>query len=248
MAACITGYNNTMDVAGFGFNTQSAMFYQSLHAQHDVHNGVICDSCGANPLRGIRWRCQTCPDHDICGECKNRGAGVGHRFDMMSVGQTNDVMNGVGQRFQASQEAGVHWTSCKGCQMYPIRGTLYACTICPGFDMCENCNRTRLATQTHQHRFDFFYCARACNPPPSSQGQYTPSTYANTHYQGGSAEQQLAQNQAAYEAEQKEILHQGLVSQEQQQGHYDNSLAAQQYGAMYGDRKRDRVAALMGLR
>lgn len=135
MAAYITGYNNTMDVAGFGFNTQSAMFYQSLHAQHDVHNGVICDSCGANPLRGIRWRCQTCPDHDICGECKNRGAGVGHRFNMMSVGQTNDAVSGMGQEFQASQEAGVHWTSCKGCQVYPIRGTLYACTVCPGFNM-----------------------------------------------------------------------------------------------------------------
>ncbi|KAK4496455.1 hypothetical protein PRZ48_012435 [Zasmidium cellare] len=169
---------------------------------------------------------------------------------MMGVAQTDDSTGGVGQAFQAQHEAAVHWTSCKGCQAYSVRGTLFACMVCPGFDLCENCNHNRIATQTHQHRFDFFYCPRSCNSAPSSQGHYIPINYQSQNdYQGGSAEQQLAQNQAAYsEAEQKEMLHQTLVNQEQQQGLYDNNVAAQQYGAMYGDRKRDRVAALIGLR
>lgn len=35
-----------------------------------VHEGVLCDECGANPLVGFRYKCMTCPDYDICGGCK----------------------------------------------------------------------------------------------------------------------------------------------------------------------------------
>lgn len=33
------------------------------------HHGVTCDGCGANPLKGPRFRCAVCPDYDLCGEC-----------------------------------------------------------------------------------------------------------------------------------------------------------------------------------
>lgn len=151
MAAYIAGYNNTADVAGFGFNAQSAMFYQSQHTQHDDHNGVVCDSCGANPLRGTRWRCQTCPDHDICGDCRSRGAGAGHRLQSVSVAQTNDALNGAPQGFQVPQDTGVHWTTCKGCQEYPIRGTLYTCMVCPGFDMVSSYSQPLTTTLSQCH-------------------------------------------------------------------------------------------------
>lgn len=133
MAAYISGYSNTMDVAGFGFNTQSAMFWQSQHAQLDVHNGVTCDSCGANPLRGIRWKCQSCPDHDICNNCKKTGRS-GHSFQITSVTTTNNQI-AAAQGLSQTPEAGVHSTTCQGCNAKPIRGTLYSCTQCPNFDL-----------------------------------------------------------------------------------------------------------------
>ncbi|CAE7461516.1 Sqstm1, partial [Symbiodinium pilosum] len=37
-----------------------------------VHHGVTCDGCGANPILGPRFKCQTCPDYDLCGACYAR--------------------------------------------------------------------------------------------------------------------------------------------------------------------------------
>lgn len=38
-----------------------------------IHRGVSCNSCGVNPLRGIRWRCANCPDYDLCEACEAPG-------------------------------------------------------------------------------------------------------------------------------------------------------------------------------
>ncbi|MBX9636002.1 MAG: hypothetical protein K2Q45_00435 [Nitrosomonas sp.] len=33
------------------------------------HEGVRCDGCGAFPIEGPRWKCQTCADFDFCDQC-----------------------------------------------------------------------------------------------------------------------------------------------------------------------------------
>jgi len=38
-------------------------------AQMLQHPHVTCDGCGANPIKGPRFKCQSCPDFDFCGEC-----------------------------------------------------------------------------------------------------------------------------------------------------------------------------------
>ena len=31
-----------------------------------VHNGVACKSCNMSPINGIRYKCPTCVDFNIC--------------------------------------------------------------------------------------------------------------------------------------------------------------------------------------
>lgn len=35
-----------------------------------VHEYVICDGCGANPISGTRYKCYECPDFDLCEKCQ----------------------------------------------------------------------------------------------------------------------------------------------------------------------------------
>lgn len=35
-----------------------------------VHDCIKCDGCGLAPLRGRRWHCRSCPDHDLCDPCQ----------------------------------------------------------------------------------------------------------------------------------------------------------------------------------
>jgi len=34
-----------------------------------VHGRVRCDSCGMQPIRGVRYKCTKCPDFDLCSIC-----------------------------------------------------------------------------------------------------------------------------------------------------------------------------------
>lgn len=38
-----------------------------------VHEGVVCDGCNRNPIRGDRFKCSICPDFDLCSECESKG-------------------------------------------------------------------------------------------------------------------------------------------------------------------------------
>jgi hypothetical protein len=38
--------------------------------QHGVHNGVECDGCGMNPIRGPRYKSTVKDNYDLCEECK----------------------------------------------------------------------------------------------------------------------------------------------------------------------------------
>eukprot|EP00927_Polykrikos_kofoidii_P080101 TRINITY_DN7697_c0_g1_i1.p1 TRINITY_DN7697_c0_g1~~TRINITY_DN7697_c0_g1_i1.p1 ORF type:complete len:191 (+),score=50.34 TRINITY_DN7697_c0_g1_i1:109-681(+) len=33
------------------------------------HAGITCDGCGTAPVFGYRFRCKSCPNHDICETC-----------------------------------------------------------------------------------------------------------------------------------------------------------------------------------
>nr|CAB3450395.1 unnamed protein product [Digitaria exilis] len=50
----------------------------------DVHVGIGCDSCGAYPIRGKRYKCRDCTEvigFDLCGECYNSSLKLPGRFN-----------------------------------------------------------------------------------------------------------------------------------------------------------------------
>jgi len=40
--------------------------------EENIHPGVVCDGCGGN-VAGIRYKCSSCPDYDLCQTCEAKG-------------------------------------------------------------------------------------------------------------------------------------------------------------------------------
>ena len=38
--------------------------------RHIVHQGVICNNCNKNNIHGIRFKCFTCQEYNICEDCE----------------------------------------------------------------------------------------------------------------------------------------------------------------------------------
>jgi hypothetical protein len=36
-----------------------------------VHDNIICDACDVGPIQGIRYKCTTCHDFDLCSNCES---------------------------------------------------------------------------------------------------------------------------------------------------------------------------------
>ncbi len=48
-----------------------------------VHQGVQCDGCGTNPMTGVRYKCRSCPNYDLCRNCYGTRH-LHHKFLVMS--------------------------------------------------------------------------------------------------------------------------------------------------------------------
>jgi hypothetical protein len=96
-----------------------------------VHLAFTCDGCGTKPIVGTRFHCSTCSDYDLCETCEKKGF---HPSDHALL------------KFRVPPRAAptaVHTNiTCDGCQVKPIVGNRYKCTICPDYDLCEKCERT----------------------------------------------------------------------------------------------------------
>jgi len=51
----------------------------------DVHFNVICDGCNRSPIVGTRYKCQVCPDYDLCEGCMNKQvhSETQHKFNII---------------------------------------------------------------------------------------------------------------------------------------------------------------------
>ena len=67
---------------------------------NEMHQGIRCDGCGQNPIRGPRWKCERCADFDLCDVChiQFRDTGQHHthghdfnRIDKLQIAGSNTV-------------------------------------------------------------------------------------------------------------------------------------------------------------
>lgn len=47
----------------------------AAHPSPTLHPGTKCQHCGASPIRGIRYKCNTCYDFDYCAQCEDNCEG-----------------------------------------------------------------------------------------------------------------------------------------------------------------------------
>ncbi|KAL4926613.1 EF hand domain protein [Aspergillus undulatus] len=67
------GENNDSMQAREGQNLLNLLYHIAEdQARKDgyIHRGVTCNSCGAMPIQGIRYRCANCIDYDLCETCE----------------------------------------------------------------------------------------------------------------------------------------------------------------------------------
>lgn len=70
------GWNNPHPYERNGQNIVQLLFRVSEDATRRnayVHRGCECNSCGAVPIRGIRYHCANCADYDLCEGCESQG-------------------------------------------------------------------------------------------------------------------------------------------------------------------------------
>lgn len=56
---------------------ESDVTYAKLKQTHadDVHESITCDGgCASSCIKGLRFKCDTCPNYDLCQQCVDRGA------------------------------------------------------------------------------------------------------------------------------------------------------------------------------
>lgn len=56
----------------FCFNVAKIRPRTGERKQRSVHAGIQCDGCGAHPIVGARYKCQVCPDFDLCEACEGK--------------------------------------------------------------------------------------------------------------------------------------------------------------------------------
>lgn len=59
--------------------------------RNDIHWRIECDGCHKRPIVGIRFKCNTCPNFDLCQECgaKNIHKETGHMFTRIETRERN---------------------------------------------------------------------------------------------------------------------------------------------------------------
>lgn len=93
----VVRYDEDFDGRLFGVPfTSSTINLRSLEREFgaETHANLRCNVCAAEPIRGLRFKCDACHDYDVCMECyQRRRATMKHSPDhpMIVIGKTESL-------------------------------------------------------------------------------------------------------------------------------------------------------------
>lgn len=126
-----------------------------------VHDGVNCDNCEGGIdtfISGIRYKCSTCPNFNLCESCMVAHDDCSDNADCLTHPQDHFFLRIARPlKLEASpalqnRDDWKHNVSCAECLCTPIVGYRYFCTSC-GISFCESCEQKGLpkTTSTTSH-------------------------------------------------------------------------------------------------
>jgi hypothetical protein len=107
-----------------------------------VHVGIVCDHCSANPVSGVRYKCSTCPDYDLCAACVGLNDTVSFHSAAHIFFRLPAPMRPAdsGPAFLNKTDWVHRGIACSSCSAAPIVGFRYLCTQC-GASLCALCEQ-----------------------------------------------------------------------------------------------------------
>ena len=140
--ACLSRSGET--VASY-FELQNRLDEQTFHDYYE------CNGCGANPLWGIRFTCDECPDFDLCESCHDQRVvpeelkTTHTQIHTFTAIETPEVAGGLA----------VHRHRCLGCNTFPIVGCRFKCSECSGnLSLCQKCFFAKKTPRSHLDTHD----------------------------------------------------------------------------------------------
>ncbi|KAK4138843.1 hypothetical protein BT67DRAFT_24660 [Trichocladium antarcticum] len=119
-----------------------------------AHN-AICDGCD-KAVKGVRHKCQDCPDWDYCSDCVVNAAFIhpGHRFVPIYEPLEYDSNSRV-RVLNRPIHYGICCDGplCSGARTCPtfVVGDRFKCAVCNDMDFCESCEASPANTHNRTH-------------------------------------------------------------------------------------------------
>ncbi|WVQ99972.1 hypothetical protein IAU59_007115 [Kwoniella sp. CBS 9459] len=111
------------------------------------HRRIWCDGCEEG-IRGVRYKCEQCPDYDLCGSCLP----LLNTSDLHPSAHTFKAMlhRELEERIKVTPEGTTdenvrHPATCDLCSL-AITGVRWKCLNCPDWDSCSSCAASLNAT------------------------------------------------------------------------------------------------------
>lgn len=120
-----------------------------------IHEGVNCDGCGQAPLQGIRYKCSSCPNFDLCSRCierveNNRAENVRGNVQVPLLHDPQHFFLRIAESLPSNanqlptylqnRSTMIHHNSrgCQGCGLHQFAGFQFYCQQC-NISLCEAC-------------------------------------------------------------------------------------------------------------
>ncbi|PKB97873.1 hypothetical protein RhiirA5_432374, partial [Rhizophagus irregularis] len=113
-----------------------------------LHYDVRCDCCDYT-IRGMRWKCTSCENYDLCQNCKAKSHIHNHPDDHMFELVPHSKTSKRAPQF--ALHFGVVCDFCKS----KVRGMRWKCAFCYNYDLCKDCKPKSQNIHDHPNNHAF---------------------------------------------------------------------------------------------